>query len=252
MTRVDVASTDTMLLQAALNGNRTKADHHAAPVSSEELRRDAVACVAAGAGAIHCHPRDGVGRESLAADVVDAVVLSVRDACGVPVGVTTGEWIEPDLDRRLALVRTWRAPDYASVNLSEQGATEIMQALIEAGIGIEAGVSTVADAELLGMSGLGDRVTRVLLEPVDVSAADALAFVADVHRALDRCGITAPRLQHGDGEVTWILLADAIRRGVDTRIGLDDTLYQPAGALTTGHEALIRAALRIRAGAPRR
>jgi hypothetical protein len=32
------------------------------------------------------------------------------------------------------------APDYTTVNLSEEGATEVMEALIDAGIGIEAGV----------------------------------------------------------------------------------------------------------------
>ena len=35
-------------LQAALNGDRTKARHTAVPVSVEELARDAAACVAAG------------------------------------------------------------------------------------------------------------------------------------------------------------------------------------------------------------
>ena len=35
-------------LQAALNGDRTKAEHATTPVSVEELARDAAACVAAG------------------------------------------------------------------------------------------------------------------------------------------------------------------------------------------------------------
>jgi uncharacterized protein (DUF849 family) len=114
-------------LQAALNGDRTKAAHPATPVSVEELARDA-ACVAAGARAIHVHPRDPEGRETLGAGVVEEVVTKVRDACGVPVGVTTSAEIEPDPERRLELVRAWRAPDYASVNLSETGATEVMGA----------------------------------------------------------------------------------------------------------------------------
>src|SRR5437867_1398588 len=84
--------------------------------------------VRAGAGAIHLHPRDPQGRERLDAEIVDEVVIRVREACGVPVGVTTGAWIEPDPERRVELVRAWRAPDYTSVNLSEPGATEVMQA----------------------------------------------------------------------------------------------------------------------------
>ncbi len=106
-------------LQAALNGDRTKAEHAATPISVEELARDASACVAAGARAIHLHPRDPEGRETLQAGIVDEVVTRVRGACGVAVGVTTSAEIEPDPERRLELVRAWRAPDYTSVNLSE-------------------------------------------------------------------------------------------------------------------------------------
>ena len=73
------------LLQAALNGDRDKAAHPATPVSVEELERDASACVAAGARAIHIHPRDPEGRQTLEAMAVDGAVARVRDACGVPV-----------------------------------------------------------------------------------------------------------------------------------------------------------------------
>jgi uncharacterized protein (DUF849 family) len=242
-------------LQAALNGDRTKAEHAATPVSVEELERDAAACVVAGARAIHLHPRDLEGHETLDAEVVDEVITKVREACGVPVGVTTSAEIEPDPKHRLGHVRAWRVPDYASVNLSETGATDVMEALIEAGVGIEAGVWAVEDAERLGASGLSGRVTRILVEPGGLQlldseqrAADAVRLVDDIHRALNRFGITSPRLQHGDGEVTWVLLIDALRRGLDTRIGLEDTLLGPNGKRTTDNEALVRAACEFGAG----
>ena len=164
-----------MLLQAALNGPFGKDLHPNLPVSEQELARDGAACVAAGAQAIHLHPRDADGAERLDAEVVDAAVAAVRDACGVPVGVSTGAWIEPDLGRRHELIAGWSAPDYASVNLSEDGAAETMRTLLDAGVGIEAGVWSVEGAERLAASGLGDRVTRVLVEPVEVSAGDAVA-----------------------------------------------------------------------------
>lgn len=237
-----------MLLQAALNGGRAKTAHPAVPVSAEELAQDAAACVAAGARAIHLHPRDREGRERLDAEVVDTVVARVRAACAVPVGVSTGAWIEPDLDRRLELVRGWRTPDYASVNLSEPGSTDVMETLIGAGVGIEAGVWSVEDAERLAASGLHARVVRILVEPVEVGAAEAVEVVEGIHRALDRLGLAAPRLQHGDGEATWVLLADAIRRGLDTRIGLEDTLHGPDGDRAAGNEALVLAARALGAG----
>jgi uncharacterized protein (DUF849 family) len=230
------------MLQAALNGDRTAADHPAVPLSADDLARDAAACAAAGAGAIHLHPRDADGRERLDADVVDHVAAHVRAACRVPVGVSTGAWIEPDLERRLELIRAWRAPDYASVNVSEAGSEHVMAALLDAGVGIEAGVWSVDDAERLAASGLGDRVTRIMVEPVDLSATGAVAVVDGIHAALDRLGLTARRLQHGDGEATWVLLGDAVRRGLDTRIGLEDTLLDPSGKPVAGNEALVRAA----------
>lgn len=235
-----------MLLQAALNGPLAASDHPAVPVTAEELARDATACVAAGADAIHLHPRDGDGRERLDAEVVDAVIERVRAACGVPVGVSTGAWIEPDVARRVALAGAWRAPDYASVNLSEEGAPHVMRALLAAEVGVEAGVWSVADAERLTASGLGDRVTRILVEPVAAGPAEAVAVVDGIHAALDRGGLTAPRLQHGDGAATWVLLRDAIRRGLDTRIGLEDTLCGPDGKRTAGNAALVAAAAALR------
>ena len=237
-----------MLLQAALNGPFTKADHPAMPLSVEELANDAADCVMAGARAVHLHPRDAGGFESLDAEVVDGVVAAVRSRCQVPVGVTTGAWIVPDLDHRIALVRAWSQPDYASVNMSEPGAADVMRALIDAGVGIEAGVWSVEDAELLGATGLAHRITRVLVEPVDVRADDAVKTVDAIHAALDRTGITAPRLEHGDGEAAWVLVAHAIQQRGDTRIGLEDTTLGPDGTQAAGNAELVRTARALGAG----
>ena len=230
------------MLQAAINGDRSAGEHPALPVAPEALAQDAAACVAAGAGAIHLHPRDRRGHETLDPEVVDAVVRHVKAACGVPVGVTTGAWIEPDIDRRVAMVAGWSEPDYSSVNLSEDGAERVMGALLDAGVGIEAGVATVEDAERLAASGLGGRVLRVLVEPVDADPDGAASLVATIHAALDRHEIHAPRLQHGDNAATWVLIADAVRRGLDTRVGLEDVLTLPGGSRADGNPALIAAA----------
>jgi hypothetical protein len=49
------------------------------------------------------------------------------------------------------------------------------------------------------------------------------AYVDAVHQVLDTAGLEAPRLEHGDGAAIWILIEDAIRRRLDTRVGLEDT-----------------------------
>jgi len=237
-----------MLLQATLNGPLTKLDHAAVPMTLKELAADAVQCVQAGARAFHIHPRDDAGQETLDAAVVDAVVRAVREPHGMPVGVTTGEWIEPDLPRRLAMIGGWTEPAYASVNLSERGALDVMKVLLGTRVGIEAGVWTVADAERLVGSGLHDRVSRVMIEPVAVSRADAVPLVAAIHDVLDRAGARAPRLQHGDGDATWVLIEDAVRRGIDTRIGFEDTLLLPDDQPAASNAELVRAAYDLGAG----
>ncbi len=75
-----------------------------------------------------------------------------------------------------------------------------------------------------------------------------MARVGEIHARLDTHGVDAPRLQHGDGEAAWLLLTDAVRRGVDTRIGLGDTTSEPDWRLTSGNEALVRAARMLGAG----
>lgn len=241
-----------LLVQGALNGSRRQNEWAAIPCSVAELMAPAIDCVGAGADSFHIHPRNEEGAETLEPETINAVVANVQIAAGRPVGVSTGAWIEPDLDRRVALIGGWSAPDYASVNISGDGSARMMTALLERTIGIEAGIFCVADVETLARSGLSDRLMRVLIEVGETEAGSdsdlALAEVAAIHAALDRAGITAPRLQHGDGAVTWAVLADARRRGLATRIGFEDTLVLPDGSAARDNAALVLAAARYLPG----
>lgn len=237
-----------MLLKAALNGPFGKGHHPAMPETAAELAADAVACVLAGAGAIHIHPRDGAGRETLDPEVVDSVTRTVRSACGVPVGVSTGSWIEPDLSRRLAQVASWTVPDFASVNVSDEGFERVIQVLLDVGIGVEAGVWSPRDVGRLIASGYANRLLRVLVEPVAAKRSEGVAAVDEIHAALDAGGVTSARLQHGDGDAAWVILEDAVDRGFDTRIGLEDTLLGRDDQPTEGNAALVAQARAIGAG----
>jgi uncharacterized protein (DUF849 family) len=225
-----------MLLQAALNGPFTKDEHPAMPVTAQELAADARACVEAGAGAIHLHPRNRHGEETLDPDTINATVRQVRVACGVPVGVSTGAWIEPDHELKLEYISAWTEPDYASVNVSEDGWQEVFRALRENGIGVEAGVWSVENARALNESGLAGDLTRILIEPVEADPAGAIELVAAIRNELH-----GPMLQHGDGAATWVLIEDAIRNGLDTRVGLEDTQEAPNPELVRRAMSLIAA-----------
>jgi uncharacterized protein (DUF849 family) len=222
-----------MLIKACLNGGTTRAQHHAVPQTPAELAADAAAGVRAGAGAIHLHPRDAVGAETLDPSAVLAAVDAVRAAVpGTPIGVTTGVWASGgDPDRRMALVSQWTGtvqPDFASVNWSEPGADELAELLGKLGIAVEAGIWSVADAARLADGAIGDHVLRILIEA-----------------ALDGRGFTAPRLQHGEGAATWAVLRVAIKLGRDIRVGLEDTTVLPDGRLASGNAALVEAAVNL-------
>ncbi|MEN3285490.1 MAG: hypothetical protein V7607_6630 [Solirubrobacteraceae bacterium] len=230
------------VIKACLNGNRAPGAHPALPVTPEELAADGAAAVAAGAQALHIHPRGPDGRESLGA--VDEAVLAVRAAvAGVPIGVSTGAWMEPDVDARVAAVLAWREPDMASVNLSEEGHVEVMAALVEAGVGIEAGLWRVEDVQALAISGYAGRLVRVLVEPRDPDVEAALATAEAIHAALDDAGIPGPRVQHGFGAPTWEVVRRAKQLGLGWRIGLEDTLTLPDGAPARSNAHLVTVAL---------
>src|SRR3989475_6594213 len=90
------------LIQAAINGRRTRAEHPGVPTTPDQQALAAAECVAAGAGAIHLHVRAPDGRESVAAGDVARAVAAMRGAVpGVPIGVSTGAWIVVDSERRL-------------------------------------------------------------------------------------------------------------------------------------------------------
>jgi uncharacterized protein (DUF849 family) len=248
------ATSRPVLLQACLNGSRRPGDHPALPLGPDQLAEAAAEAVAAGATALHVHQRDADGLQTLAAEPCARTLEAIRAACpGVPVGLTTGAWIEPDPERRLELVAGWRAaPDYASVNLSEDGSLPLVRLLLQRGIGVEAGLWTAADAEALLASGLADDCLRLLLEAMEPEPAAALANVAAMERLLDEAGCQAPQLQHGEGAAAWPVLVRALEAGRDVRIGLEDTLQLPDGRAAAGNGELVAAAARLAREAGRR
>ncbi|WP_433855607.1 3-keto-5-aminohexanoate cleavage protein [Streptomyces kronopolitis] len=233
------------MLQVCLNGPRTAADSGAVPMSPAALAAAAQA-VAAGAEDVHVHPKTPCGRDSLAPEVVAAALEAIRAVVDVPVGVTTGARAEPDPGRRAARVASWTVlPDHASVHWHEPGAEALAAALLERGVGIEAGIrSGTAGAALFARSPLAPRVLRVRVEVTDAGAAPAVA--REVLAALDGAAPGRPVLLHGRDGGAWPVLRLADALGLDTRIGLEDTLLLPDGRPAHDNAQLIRAAAEAR------
>ncbi|NYF57647.1 3-keto-5-aminohexanoate cleavage protein [Micromonospora purpureochromogenes] len=228
------------MLKACLNGGRGRDEHPGVPVSPAELAADAARCTDLGVAAVHVHPRDTSGVESMAPAAIADAVVAVRAARpGLPVGVSTGAWIEPDPAARVTAVRAWTVlPDFASVNVHEEGAEAVAAALHERGVLVEAGLWT--PQAVRAHRAWRVPVGRILVECTPDDPTRALAD-ADAMLALLAPGCP-PVLLHGEGAAAWPVLAEAVRRGLDTRIGLEDTLGLPDGAPAPDNAALVAAA----------
>jgi uncharacterized protein (DUF849 family) len=234
------------LLKACLNGARRPDEHPALPVTPEALARDAAAVVAAGADAVHLHVKDADGADTLNGAALADVLVAVRAAApGLPAGVTTGAWAAPDPAERVALVRGWPVlPDFASVNWHEDGAEDVAAALLDRGVGVEAGIWHSRAAEVWNGSRHRDACLRVLVELPD--RGDDVATAARAERLVALVsGAGRPVLLHGEGAGCWPLVELAARRGLATRIGLEDTLVLPDGSPAPDNAALVRAARAI-------
>jgi uncharacterized protein (DUF849 family) len=229
------------VLKACLNGGLGRDRHPAVPVGPAELAADAARCRAAGASAVHVHPRDVDGRETLDAGVIGAALTAIRDACpGLPVGVSTGGWIEPDPVARAGAIRSWTVlPDFASVNAHEAGAESVAGVLHQRGIGVEAGLWTTGAVNAY----LAWRVpcVRLLLEVMEHDEAEA---AANAHRMLDILPASRPPvLLHAEGPAVWPILRKAVALRLDTRIGLEDTQTMPDGSPAPDNAALVSAGM---------
>ncbi|WP_405832468.1 3-keto-5-aminohexanoate cleavage protein [Streptomyces sp. NBC_01176] len=228
------------MMQVCLNGARGAGDGVGVPLSPGASAESAAGAVGAGASDVHVHPKTPCGQDTLSARAVAAVLDAIRARVDVPVGVTTGAWAEPGPTARVERVRSWTVlPDHASVNWHEPGAEELAAALLDRGIGVEAGIWSGTDgATRFTASPLGPRVLRVLAEVTDPSprTADrsALALLAGLGTAHG-----VPVLLHGEEGGTWPVLRLAGRLGLATRIGLEDTLVLPDGERALSNAQLV-------------
>jgi uncharacterized protein (DUF849 family) len=228
-----------MAVKACLNGGRTREEHAAVPLTAAELAADAVAARRAGAFAVHVHPRDAGGVQTLDAAACDAAVAAIRAAVpGLPVGLSTADVIDRDPFARAAAIRVWRTPpDFVSVNLGELGWAGVMRAALHAGIGVEAGLASRRDAEEFAGSPFAHRVVRALVE-VD-------GGVGEAHAVAERVPAGVPQLWHGYGERTWEVLVAGAAAGHDVRVGIEDVLMLPDGRAAASNAELVATAVAL-------
>lgn len=228
-----------MRLKACINGARTDA---VVPKTASEIADATASSIAAGADGIHLHPKGSDGRDSLDGPTTDAAVTAARAVAGdVPIGVTTGAWSTPDVDSRLAAIRSWTVlPDFASVNWHEDGADEVAQLLLERGVAVEAGLWNLDAVTAFARSPARDACVRILVE---LQRTDSVSVADEMIAALG--STSTPLLLHGVDESTWPAIEYAAKLDMATRIGIEDTLLLPDGSPAPDNAALVRAAIEL-------
>jgi uncharacterized protein (DUF849 family) len=232
------------LLQAALNGDR---DHPAVPRTPEELAAEARASVDAGARVLHLHTYDAEGRQTFEAAPCTAALRAVRAVCpGIPISLSTSAEIEVDPERRRALVAGWtELPELVTANQGEDGILDLCALLVERGVGIEAGLLSIADAHAFVASGIADQCVRAMVEPLGEDPDMAVAEAEAIENVLAIAGNRLEQVHHGDGLACWAVNRRGAALGHGIRTGLEDTLVLPDGSPASGNGELVAAAASI-------
>jgi uncharacterized protein (DUF849 family) len=235
------------MLQVALNGHRSPDEHPAIPRTPEELAREARASVDAGADVVHVHAYDG-DKETFENEHCVGMVRAIRAACpGIPISQTTALYIAgDDPQRRLALVESWtELPELVTANQGEEGIVELCEHLLGRGVGIEAGLLVVGDAEAFVESGIADRCARVLIEPLEIDPAVAVPDAEAMESVLASAGVELEQVHHGEMIASWAVSERGARRGHGVRTGLEDVTVLPDGTPARDNAELVHYAKRL-------
>jgi 3-keto-5-aminohexanoate cleavage enzyme len=260
---------DKAIVTCALTGVLTDPHHYPAPVTPEEMAREAKAACDEGASVIHVHFRrlePGQGHlPSWEPEVARAVVVAIRDACpGIIVNQTTGV-VGADISGPVACLRAVR-PEIAALNA---GSLNYLKTRGDGGWAwppmlFDNPVEKIA-AFLQAMREAGAMPEFECFDTGIVRTAAAIARASGYERApkynfvmgvesgmptdpellpiLLRLIVPAARWSVtaiGRPEI-WPLHRRAAELGGDLRTGLEDTIYLPDGARARSNGELIAA-----------
>lgn len=159
----------------------------------------------------------------------------------IQIGISSGEWIEPDLEKRINYIKSWQnIPDFISVNMIEDNAIEVSKHLVSKGVFIEAGLNEKEAAIIFVESNLEKDCCRILIEPEPEELDSAINVINEIEEVLNQSNIKIPRLLHGFNSLSWEILREAKRRGYNSRIGMEDTIYLGNGKMVKSNLDLIQ------------
>ena len=247
-----------MIMVAPNGARRGKADHPALPLTPAELAADARACALAGAAAVHLHVRDATGVHTLDAGLYREATAAIRATAGpdLVVQITTEAVGRFTPAEQMACARAVM-PEAVSIALRELVPDEPAEPTAEQFFRWMASEEIAPQFILYAP----DEVTR-LLDLVDRGvirwARPFLLLVLGRHAADQQsaAGDLDPFLARLDGrDLPWAVCAfgrreaecalHAAKSGGHIRVGFENNLHLPSGALAPSNAALVEATVEL-------
>lgn len=269
--------TEPVIITAAINGNRDRAEHPAIPVSAAEIATEAARCREAGASIIHLHARAANGRWTADLATWREVMGQVRERVpdglisitslrpeGVPVsaivdlltGLAADPETRPDLiSVNLGHITAWERSDAGSGRETRHfpnGYDDIARLLAccsEFGIQPELGVMDlgfVNNAVILRDDGLLPAHPWFLVECDSPGYGEGGQVVPST--VVNYEALAAPLRQHvayalicahGSGVAGYAVIDRALSDGNHIRVGFEDAVELPDGSIPASNADLV-------------
>lgn len=235
-------------------GRRGKQDHPGLPIEPHELADTAERCLAAGAAMIHVHVRDRQGRHSLDPEAYRAATAAIRDRVGngLVVQITSESLGVFTPEQQMTAVRDVR-PEAASLALRELAPDAAHEAAFASFLdwlrreAVMPQIILYSVAEALRLGELKKRGLIPFESPPVLFAlgryrpgqtsqpTDLLPFLSPALPSFRRWMVCA----FGRHEAACATAAALF--GGDVRVGFENNLHLPGGALAGGNEDLVSA-----------
>lgn len=113
------------------------------------------------------------------------------------------------------------------MNFQKDGAEEVANALLDCGVGVEAGVWHEEGARRFLNYARRPQCRRLMFEMPDESPSTAEAVLQGANEVLGGVSGAHDLIVHGEGRSAWPMLGLALDKGMGARIGLEDTVWLP-------------------------
>jgi 3-keto-5-aminohexanoate cleavage enzyme len=256
------AAIDKLILHCCINGSRRKEQNPAIPYTPAEIAREARRAVEAGASIVHVHARNPDGSVSRDAAMYAEIEKAFRAECDAILNFTAGRRAGMPLEAVTSyLAGVPKPPDMITLNfgpihyaglqdgepvedvipMALADVIELLELCYARGIVPEPAIldmSWVSTAAWLAAQGklrstryfmieFAQRPGSVPLQHMPASAR-GLRFMLDF---VEDCFPGSMKLAHGYEDSTYEIAAQAIAAADGLRIGLEDCLAMPDGAL---------------------